>query len=127
MNSSRDYIIKQLNELYKTFSGIKVRYEYRDYLNTHLIEILPLETFENNHNFISKEMEIQDEFERLYGCNEEILFISSDSLNEIREEQHSWGYKSFDTIHASIVFNHLFGSLLEDKIVDDNTSYALAA
>ncbi len=128
MNSSRDYIVQQLSELYKTFNGIKIRYEYRDYLATHLIEILPLDLFENNHDFILKEMQIQDEFEKLYGSTEEILFISSDSLNMIREEQNSWGHGSIEITQAtSILFNHLFGSPLENKISDDNTSYALAA
>jgi hypothetical protein len=92
MNSSQEFIIQKLNELHFLFDTIKIRYEFRDYLNSHFIEILPLETFESNQDYISFEMQLECEFEEKFGLEEEILFISSESLNEIRNAQFSLGY-----------------------------------
>lgn len=82
--SGIDFIKNSLIALKNKFPELKIRYEYRDYLSIHVIEVLPFDTFENNHDYLMAEMSIQDEFEALYGGQEEILFISTDSLNEIR-------------------------------------------
>lgn len=83
---SEEFVINKLKELKNQFPDVNLRYEHRENLLTHLVEVLPFETFENNHHYIVAEMAIQDEFEAIYGREEEILFISSDSLNEIRNE-----------------------------------------
>ena len=83
---SEEFVIGKLKGLKNKFPKIALRYEYRESLLTHLVEVLPFETFENNHHYLVAEMAIQDEFEAIYGGEEEILFISSDSLNEIRNE-----------------------------------------
>lgn len=131
MRSSQDFIKEKLNNLFGSIHGIKIRYEFREYLSAHLIEILPLDTFENNQEYILLEMEIQDEFESIYGINQEILFISSDSLNEIKDVQFSLGYEAVeenDLIRQLNLINHTFSySGFEENITADYTSYALAA
>jgi hypothetical protein len=128
MKNSQKFIIEKLNNLYSSLIDVKIRYEFREYMSTHLIEILPLETFENNQDYILIEMEIQDEFECSFGENEEILFISSDSLNEIRDIHYSLGYNIIEKIMPTVLFPHAFSFNEFDTIItEDNTSYALAA
>jgi hypothetical protein len=128
MNKVQDYIIDQLNYLYNSIDGIKIRYEYRDYIHTHIIEVLPINIFELNQKYISLEMEIQDQFEELYGEKEEILFISSESLNEIHDVHFCLGYPEFRNIEPSNLIDRIFYfPEFGNKITADNTSYALAA
>lgn len=128
MNTSQEYIIQKLNEMHFLFNTIKIRYEYRDYLNTHFIEVLPFETFESNQDYISFEMQMESEFDEKFGLEEEILFISSDSLNEIRNTQFSLGYDIQEKFGVTALSMHTF--LLNDfdlNVNQDDTSYALAA
>lgn len=107
MNPSKDFLKNKLEELFQKFDGVKIRYEFREYMNLHLIEVLPLETFEDNQSFILEEIEIQDEFESMYGDTEEILFISSDSLNEIKTVDFEFGYESI-AVQVTKLISHSF-------------------
>lgn len=128
MRKSQDFIIEKLKSLYTSIEGVKIRYEYREFMAAHFIEILPINTFENNQEYILIEMEIQDQFEMLFGSNEEILFISSESLNKINDVQFSLGYNEFSNIKFSDLIAHSFCFAEYGAIVEaDNTSYALAA
>lgn len=89
MKDSQAFVIKKLNQLFETIDGIEIRYEYRDYLFTHIIEILPFHVFDSNQEYILFEMEFENEFEKLFRNKEDILFISADSLNEIKDVQFS--------------------------------------
>ena len=93
MKTADKFLKDKLVELFNNMEGIKIRYEYEDYMNLHLVEILPLEAFENNEELILKEIKIQDEFEKLFGNKEELLFISSDSLNQITNSDFSLGHE----------------------------------
>lgn len=129
MNPSKDFLKNKLEELFQKFDGVKIRYEFREYMNLHLIEVLPLETFEDNQAFILEEIEIQDEFESMYGDTEEILFISSDSLNEIKTVDFEFGYESI-AVQVTKLISHSFSfsnfGALEFEKEHDN-QYILAA
>lgn len=128
MKTSKEFIIQKLNEMHFLFNDIKIRYEYRDYLNTHFIEVLPYDTFESNQDYILFEMSIEKEFEDLFGTDQEILFISSDSLNEIKESQFSLGYESIEKIESTPIFYRSFIAIgLGLEVCQDDTSYVLAA
>jgi hypothetical protein len=128
MTKSQDFIIEKLNTLYTSIEGVKIRYEYREFMAAHFVEILPINTFENNQEYILLEMEIQDQFEMLFGSNEEILFISSDSLNKIKDVQFSLGYNDYSSIQLEVLKTQTFSFTgLENMNTVDNTSYALAA
>ena len=100
MKESITYLKGKIDQITDLFPHLKIRYEYRTTISTHFIEILPLEEFESNQEFILFEMELENEFETLYGKKEDIVFISTDSLNEIRTEDFSWGYCSYNTHFA---------------------------
>lgn len=131
MNNRQEYIISQLESLYSKFENLKIRYEFNKILNTHLIEILPLEAFESQE-YILEEMSITDDFEELFGFDEEILFISEDSLNKIQHPSFELGYNQpetfrFDSLENDpIVSFKIIGDQTSDTIQDWDT-YALAA
>lgn len=128
MRKSQDFIIEKLDNLFDSIAGIRIRYEFREYMAAHFIEILPLDTFDNNQEYVKREMEIQEEFELNYGDSEEILFVSSESLNEIKNEQYSLGYNELiDKISVNPFNRHSFSSILETIIEQDKTAYRLAA
>lgn len=79
---STEFVIERMKELTEKFSDIQIRYEYREHKKLHLIEILPLKIFESDEYFIEEDKFEADFIE--YYPEEDIVFISSDSLNEIR-------------------------------------------
>jgi len=127
---AKEYLLDQLNDLYARFEGIKIRYEFNEDLYTHIIEILPLKTYEGNQDYVLAEMKIEEEFQSLFE-EEEILFVSEDSLNQIKEPSFSLGYDSKD------IFTYFFEQInlpeIEDQfkqelpVEDSYIDYALAA
>ena len=79
-----DYVINRLFELSSKFSDIGIRYEFDNTDNYHLIEITPLELFENDENYLNAEIALEEEFRsRFTGQN--ILFVSTESLNRVNQ------------------------------------------
>lgn len=79
---AQEYIIKELNLLYEKFTSIQIRYEFNEGLNVHFVEVLPLEVYDSKE-FILEEIRIVENFENTFGYNQDILFISEESLNKI--------------------------------------------
>lgn len=128
MNKSKEFLKGKLKGVYGKFKGVKIRYEFREYMDLHLIEILPLDTFENNQAFVLEEIEIQEEFENLFGEDEEVLFISSESLNQIENSEFSLGYETVEKIELFELIDHyfMFDEFIEN-IPQSSPTYALAA
>ncbi len=78
---SLDYIKKELRSIYDSIVGINIRYEYSEISSTHIIEVTPIEIY-NDVTYVTKEIKLFKEFSSLYP-DEEILFISSESLSTI--------------------------------------------
>jgi hypothetical protein len=127
MKESTLFLTNKINDIAIQFPKLKIRYEFRSSISTHLIEIQPFEDFDSNQEYIKFEMAIEDEFEKLFGSKEDILFISSESLMQIRNVDLSWGYDSFIIPNEQPYPNHLINSLFQELITADDTSYALAA
>ncbi|MFN3753130.1 hypothetical protein [Flavobacterium sp.] len=81
MINSVKFLEQKLKELFLQFPKSNIRYEFRSNRNSHLVEITPL-SFYVNEKYKIAETKIEDEFENLYP-NENILFISENSLNKI--------------------------------------------
>lgn len=86
----QEYIIKELNNLFRKFTTVQIRYEFNEEVNTHLIEITPLEVY-NSKEFILEEIKISENFENTFGYNQDILFISEESLNKIENPTYVIG------------------------------------
>lgn len=116
---AREYILDQLNDLYTRFEGIKIRYEFNVDLYVHIIEVLPLHIFEEKQDYILAEMKIEEEFQTLFE-DEEILFVSEGSLNQIEEASFSLGYEENILTYTIDIDSGLFDNL---ELFDDYINY----
>jgi hypothetical protein len=57
----------------------------------HIIEIIPETVFHDDLDYIKTESDLESEFEKLFP-DEEIIFITADSLLEIKEVVREFGY-----------------------------------
>ena len=78
------FLKNKLQELKTQITAINIRYENRKQI--HIIEILPLELYNTNIEYMEVENNIIIEFEDLFP-DENIIFISTDSLTEVRNCQ----------------------------------------
>ena len=96
--NSKKFIQKELKLLASWFSEAKIRYEYRENTHSHIIEITPLNFYENDESYRQEEAGIENEFEKLFPA-ENIVFISENSLTEIKNPEFEVSYgESFRSI-----------------------------
>jgi hypothetical protein len=81
--TAEEFLREKLALIKTTFPSINFRVEWRSTISTWLVETTPQPIFEDLE-YVLAEMDLQDEFEALYGKQLEILFVSEGSLNEIR-------------------------------------------
>jgi len=94
--TAQDFILKRLNRIVSLFSDIRFRYEVRS-VNNHIIEVTPLSIYNDNEDYLKAEADFENEFEYLFP-DDQILFVSEDSLTQIRNVQFEFcnnilGYK----------------------------------
>lgn len=82
MNSSNDFLKTELKLIFLTLDGVEIRYEFRKSSQTHIVEVKPKSVFRNSAKYIEMEMELDKKFVELFP-DEELLFISNDSLTKI--------------------------------------------
>ena len=120
---SQEFLRKKLTELSFKFDDIKIRYEYRQNTKSHIVEIIPLSVY-NNSEYMMVENELEDEFEQLF-FNEEIVFVSENSLTEINIPDFTLGYDSF-VVEIPYMEMIVYGFSTEVNSYGDEC-YALAA
>ena len=86
--TAKEFLIDNLNWLSETFPEIHIRYEIDT--NYHIIEVVPISVFNNNEDYLKAEMFVENRFEEMFP-NEEILFISEDSLTKIKNAEYEFG------------------------------------
>jgi hypothetical protein len=79
---SKEYIKNKLQELKDTFFNISFRYQFEENTQTHIVEVLPLEYYDKNLNYIKAEARLIIDFEKTFD-SESILFVSEDSLTKV--------------------------------------------
>ena len=89
--TAKTFIKEKLRELHYKFEDIQIRYEYRAETQTHLVEICPLNFFNENKSYCNEEEIIENEFECLFP-EETIVFISDGFLSEIKNADLKLGY-----------------------------------
>jgi len=125
---AKEYILNKLTELSTLFTDISIRYEFRTNTNSHLIEVTPLYFYENNQDYLIAESNIEDEFESLFP-SENVVFISENSLTEIKEAELEFGIIdeiTFNNYNINIEFEVKGYSGIAETI-KPNEKYALAA
>lgn len=125
---SVDLIKKELNYISNTIEGVEIRYEFDKCNLIHLVEIKPLDLFENNSSYLDKEIELEDKFFELFP-KENLIFISEGSLSKIENPDLVLPLKiKYETqINTPLKFNGLFGMFDLDSKIEENNNYALAA
>ncbi len=121
-----DFIENWLKNIAINFQEAKIRYEYRKSTQSHLIEILPLAFFEQEEAYLMEELKFEDEFEKLFP-NENVVFISEDSLTKIQHSDFELGYNNFvfDNSNNSGFNIEIVGVGEESSVCEFN--FALAA
>lgn len=123
---SIEFLESKLNDLYKKFSDIKIRYEYRANTVSHLIEVIPLSFFEGNEEYMACEFSIEEEFENRFP-NENIVFISEDSLSEITTPNLKIGYDTIKFTNEVTNFDIIIKGFCDNIDSNYSNNYALAA
>jgi hypothetical protein len=119
MKDSINFIEKHLSILFDKFPKSNFRYEFRENRDLHLIEVTPLH-FYNNDSYMYCETEFEDEFELLFP-QENLIFISQDSLNKIRNPR-------FELLaEKEFIFKHSFEQFSSYVMNCDNDSDAFFA
>jgi len=79
---STDFLVKELKKIYSSLSYLEIRYEFRNNIKTHLIEVKPIHCFEKDRNYIFSQIDLEGRFEQLFPL-EEILFMTDNVLIKI--------------------------------------------
>lgn len=125
--NSQEFIVDKLRNLSYKYSDLKIRYEFRANTLSHIIEILPVTFFETKLEFIVDEVELEKEFEQAYPI-ENIVFVSENSLTEIRRVDLELGYDGKIYIYSDSLpeFEVVgYSDVIETTMLQNN--YALAA
>ena len=86
MSSAKDFLHQKLKKISLEIEDIEIAYEYRVTTQTHIIEVKPNSIFEYSKEYINKEIDLKKEFSNQFP-EEELLFISEDSLTEIKSPE----------------------------------------
>ena len=80
--NSIDFLKEKLTTLHNAHPYLEIKYEYVNYINTHIVEVKPIHCFESDKLYISQQIKLEDMFEEIYP-NEEIVFITENILIQI--------------------------------------------
>lgn len=78
---SKEFLINELKKIHDKFPMCNFRYEIRESSMSHLIEVTPLEIY-NSSNYMNAEDIVDEAFVSLFP-NENLIFVSEDSLNKV--------------------------------------------
>lgn len=80
--NSLDFLKVELEKISKKFNAVHIKYGFNKAINTHVVELLPLEEYLNNDLLTECWMPLSFEFGTQFP-DEEISFVSSDSTLSI--------------------------------------------
>jgi len=140
---AKDFLKYRFEDIVDQIRTIKVSYEYWQYSDTHIIEVVPLEEFENNDLYQELEKDLYLEFNKRFFPST-LLISTENSLNRVSnpewaicKEQFSYSYNiSLSLDESSMDFNDNFklpNSPLNhiEVVISDKghsiNSYAMAA
>jgi hypothetical protein len=126
--TSVEFIKEELKKLHIRFSSSNIRYEFNVYNATHIIEITPLE-FYNNETYMASELELEELFLNLYP-KESILFVSTDSLNKVSKPIFEIYCEKTGSFTAGFSVSDLISFQKDcdnDYLIAGENNYALAA
>lgn len=125
---SVDLVKKELRNISNNIEGIQIRYEFDEMNLIHLVEIKPLDLFENNSDYLNKEIELEDLFFNSFP-KENLVFISEDSLSKIEKPDLvlPLKIKYENEITPLVSFSEILEMFDLNSNIAGNNNYALAA
>lgn len=116
--ASIEFIKEKLTLLADDFKMITIKYAYNGAINAHVVELTPVNEYYNNEVLDKCWIPISLDFKRLFE-NEDITFISSDSLLKITHPVFEWNAGNTSTnmqsSHPIIEGNFPIPETLPDK------------
>ena len=83
MKDSILFLKEKLTELYSSHPYLEIRYEYKNIINSHIVEVKPIHCFNSDRQYILKQIEIENAFESEF-YSEDIVFVTGDSLVTVK-------------------------------------------
>lgn len=125
MNSSKEFLKSRLKKIFLELDNIEVAYEFRLASNTHIVEVKPNSVYTDCKKYINKEIELEEAFNERFP-NEELLFITENSLTQIKSPEFVFKLKlKYDL--ASLITPIFLTNSQSQNAVTGQASYALAA
>jgi len=113
--NSKVYIISKIDELAKVFPRVKFSYQMDELSETHFIEVLPKDFFEQSTDeFIEQQNNIITEFINKFP-HEGLAFISEDDLFKMDCPEHVICGKDYQGPESNLSWNH---EKLNELLVD---------
>lgn len=120
---SIEYLKDKLRGLHDSCSYLEIKYEYRNYINTHIIEVKPSYCFEDDKQYAIGQISLENEFEELFP-DEEILFITENELISVEEPILKIGIASsdcsYELVSSPIKVNYIVDSIPAYVVVEKN-------
>lgn len=107
----KDFLKTKLKTIFLTLDDIEIAYEYRVSTATHIVEVKPIELFYSD-KYVDMEITLEEEFREKFP-NEELLFITENSLTEIRNPDFVYSVKLNFTLTDTV--DNVFKSSLLNK------------
>lgn len=92
MNNSKEFLKSRLKKIFLELDNIEVAYEFRSASNTHIVEVKPNSVYTDCSKYITKEIELEEVFNEKFP-DEELLFITENSLTQIKSPEFIFNLK----------------------------------
>jgi hypothetical protein len=121
--SSKKYIVSKINELAKHFPYVKFSYQMDELSETHFIEVLPKDIFEQyDSRFVKEQNDIIVDFIKIYP-SEGLAFITEDDLFTVGQPEYIKCGSKYHTNTISLSWNdENLDIMLEDFVPEIPTS-----
>lgn len=120
------YIQDKLHDLFVQINGVKLRYEYREISDTHIIEVLPSEVYNQNEDYLAFETSFENEFQLLFP-DQNIMFVSEDSLTEIKKPDIKLGHEVVQVEQIKTITNIKATNVTSSNTINSNNKFFIAA
>ena len=120
------FLLENLKSLANSFPGVSFRYEYEKSFKEHIIEVSPLETYDNNEAYGNAEYALINEFIKLFPTDT-VAFVGEESLIKIKLPTHIIKSKLIISSWMNEINFNNFTIPIKEIMITENTNYNLAA
>ena len=104
--NSQSFIVKELDLFLEMFPQAKVRYEYDKDAVVHVVEVVPIELYHFDNEYIAWENDVFERFITAFPL-ENLCFVSEDSLVGIRNPIFTRKGKDFEIESSKSASKHM--------------------